>query len=244
MSRNRGKHRKHEYESEKPSQNPNSEPDVKFHLEPKTANQKNYLHTIRKNVITICTGPAGTGKTALAVGYGIQNIKCSTPLYKKLIIVRPIIGACGEDIGFLKGDLEEKLAPWMGPIIDNLKVFLSEGTIDYLIKNKQIEGLALSHMRGRSLNDCYILLDEAQNCSPEQLLMMLTRIGKNSKLVINGDLKQSDLKDHEKSGLMDAITRLEDMEGIGICKLDHNDILRNPLIGEILYRYEKLDLPN
>jgi phosphate starvation-inducible PhoH-like protein len=214
----------------------------KFTLTPKTSNQKDYLHEIRKNVITICTGPAGSGKTLIPVGFALQNIMCPHAMYKKLVVVRSVKEACGEEMGFLPGNIEEKLSVWMMPIIDNMKVFLPDGAIDCCIRHKQVEGLALSYARGRSLNDCFVIVDEAQNCTPEQILMMLTRIGCNSKIVINGDLGQSDLHSGQKSGLSDAIEKLDGMEGVSICKLDHNDIVRHPLISNILYRYGKLTI--
>ena len=214
----------------------------KFTLTPKTPNQKDYLHEIRRNVITICTGPAGSGKTLIPVGFALQNIMCPHAMYKRLIVIRPVKEACGEALGFLPGDIREKMSVWLMPIVDNLKVFMADGAIDCLIHHKQVEAIPIAFMRGRSLNQSFVLLDEAENCTPEQILLVLTRIGDETKLVINGDLDQSDLRNGEHSGLKDAIEKLDGMEGVGICRLDHNDIVRHPLISNILFRYGKLTI--
>lgn len=212
----------------------------KIEFEPKTINQKNYFHSILKNDITIAIGPAGCGKTLVAICAALQNIMSKNPTFEKLVIVRSVLEACDENIGFLSGDSDEKLMHLLLPIIDNLKVFLNDGQIELLIKRKQIEIIHLGHLRGRSLNNCVILCEEAQNLNPEKMLMILTRMGEDSKVIVSGDLGQSDLKSHEKNGLADAIERLEGMENVAICKLDHNDIQRNGMISEILYKYDKL----
>jgi phosphate starvation-inducible protein PhoH len=232
---------KGEHESVRHAQQMQPQSDSRIILTPKTPNQKTYLHTIRSCMITVCSGPAGSGKSILPIGYALQNIMCRPPKYEKIIVVRSVKEAGGEEMGFLPGSLEEKFMPWMGPIIDNLKVFLSDGAIEVLFRHKKIEALPLAYARGRSLNNCFVILDEAQNCTPEQILMILTRIGENTKLVLNGDMQQSDLDKGVQSGLSDVIEKLSKMKGVGVCELTPKDIVRNPLISEILYRYGKIN---
>ncbi len=233
---------KRKYKEDSEAKGPASNEAKKILVEPKTPNQKKYLHTIRENDITLCTGPAGCGKSYIPVGFGLSNIMCSQPKFDKIVIVRSVIESFGEELGYLKGSAEDKLLPFLGSILDNLQEFISLGAIEILFKRKKIEMIHLGHLRGRSLNNCFIIAEESQNLSPEKILTILTRMGENSKLVISGDLNQCDLKNHETSGLADAIEKLRGMNGVGICKLTHTDIVRNSMIGEILMRYGKLDL--
>lgn len=201
-----------------------------------TQGQKKYIIEINNHSIIFCLGPAGTGKTAIAVGMALQHIMAPKPTYDKLVIMRPAKEACEEKMGFLPGDLGEKMGPWAAPIIDNMGVFIDHNAIKNLFFHRRIDIVPLAYARGRSLNNAFIILDEAQNCSPQQMLMALTRIGRDSKMIINGDIAQSDHRG--KSGLMDAIERLEGMGGVSVVRLGESDIVRNPLIGEILKRYE------
>ncbi len=214
----------------------------KIKFEPRTPNQRKYFHTIKNNDITLCTGCAGVGKTYVPIAYGLSNLMCAQPKFDKIVIVRSVIESFGEELGYLKGSAEDKLLPFLGSILDNLQEFISLGAIEILFKRKKIEMIHLGHLRGRSLNNCFIIAEEAQNLSPEKILTILTRMGENSKLVISGDVNQCDLKHHETSGLLDAIEKLKGMKGVGICKLTHHDIVRNKILGEILMRYGKLDL--
>jgi len=205
---------------------------------PKTSGQKKYIIEIMNNTITFCVGPAGSGKTAIAVGIALQSILAKNPIYDKLVVMRPAKEACGEKIGFLPGDLEMKMGPWAAPIMDNMLIWLEPPLIKKLFYEKKVEVIPLAYARGRSLNKSFIILDEAQNCNPDQTLMALTRIGNNSKIVVNGDLQQTDVSDGV-NGLEDAISRLEGMKDVSVIRLEESDIVRNPIIGQILKRYNK-----
>lgn len=200
-----------------------------------TEGQKRYIIEMKNNDIVFCFGPAGTGKTAVAVGIALQYICAPIPTYEKLIIMRPAKEACDEKIGYLPGDMGEKMSVWIAPVLDNMEVFIDKRQIKNLMWEQRVEVIPLAFARGRSLNNAFIIVDEAQNLTPKQVLMVLTRLGKNSKMVLNGDLAQSDVRGY--SGLADAIDRLQDIDGISFCEMDASDIVRHPLIAEILDRY-------
>lgn len=204
----------------------------------KSLGQKRYINDIKTHDITICTGPAGTGKTVVAVGLALQGIMSETPQYDKLVILRPVKEACGEHLGFLPGDLHEKMMPWAAPVIDNMEVFVDANTVKNLFYHKKVEIIPLALARGRSLNKAFVIVDEAQNCSVDQMLMILTRLGTGSKMVINGDISQTDSK-YEVNGLKDAMERLSDMSCVAICQMGctEADIIRNPIIAQIIMRY-------
>lgn len=199
----------------------------------RTDGQKRYIQDIQNSEIILCTGPAGSGKTVIAVGMALQSLFAGE--IDQIVIMRPVREACDEKIGFLPGNLEDKMGPWAAPVIDNLKVFLDTVQIRNLLATKRIETIPLAYARGRSLNRCHVIVDEAQNCSPKQLLMILTRIGDGSKMIINGDTSQSDIP---SEGLSDAIRRLKGMRKVAISSMDSSDIVRNPLIAEIIDRYK------
>ena len=205
-------------------------------VQPKTTGQKKYIIEIMNHVITFCIGPAGSGKTAIPVGVALQSILGKNPIYEKLVVMRPVKEACGEKIGYLPGNVDEKMHPWAEPIVDNMQIWIDSPIIKKLFYDKKIEIIPLAFARGRSLNKSFIILDESQNCSPDQMLMALTRIGNDSKMVINGDLSQTDVSDRV-NGLEDAIERMKDMKNVSIVTLDETDIVRNPIIGEIIRRY-------
>lgn len=202
----------------------------------KNYGQRELIKSIIKNTITICEGPAGVGKTAVSIGMGLQELLSGK--VEKIIVMRPIIEACGEELGFLPGEVQDKMKVWLLPIEDNLSVFVDQGKIDYLMRQKKIEALPLAYARGRSLNHAFIILEEAQNCSAKQLKMALTRLGENSKMVISGDITQNDKNERGLTGLQDCIERLEDMEQVGIVRMTDVDIVRNPLIRGIIERYK------
>ena len=207
-------------------------------ISPKTTNQKNYVAKIKANTIVFGVGPAGTGKTYLAMAMAITAFK--EGVVQKIILTRPAIEA-GENLGFLPGDLQQKIDPYLRPLYDALEEIMGRETFE---KNKEkglIEVAPLAYMRGRTLNNAFIVLDEAQNTTPEQMKMFLTRIGFGSKAVITGDISQIDLPKGKSSGLVEAITILENIEDIGITHLKKDDVVRHPLIQKIINAYEKND---
>jgi len=204
-------------------------------IKPKTLGQKQYVDAIRKHDIVFCIGPAGTGKTYLAVALAIAALKNKT--VSRLILTRPAVEA-GEKLGFLPGDLQEKVDPYLRPVYDCLYDILGfENTQKYLEKNI-IEVAPLAYMRGRTLDDAFIILDEAQNTTPEQMKMFLTRLGFGSKAVINGDITQFDLPKGQKSGLVDAKEVLSGVNGVFFNYMTGADIIRHPIVHEIIKAYE------
>lgn len=235
MSRKK-KQKIHEKESRQESMLATRRRPIDVVVTPKTDGQKRYIIEIQNHDITICMGPAGSGKTAIAVGLALEAILAKNPAYEKLVVMRPAKEACGEKIGFLPGDLSEKMGPWAAPVVDNMLVWIDQNSVKNLFFDKKIDIIPLAYARGRSLNNSFIILDEAQNCSREQMLMALTRLGSGSKMVINGDLTQSDIGNIQ-TGLEDAARRLRGMERISIVEMNETDIVRNPLIGQIISRY-------
>lgn len=207
----------------------------------KTPNQKRYIKEIQnpENHIIICVGPAGTGKTMIAVGLALQGV-VDEKTYDKIVVMRPAREACGEQLGALPGDIDDKMGPWAAPVYDQMSHFIDGSLLRKLAQERKIEVLPLAYARGRSLANSFIIVDEAQNCSPKQMKMVLTRIAENSKMVINGDLMQTDSDfDNHRNGLEDSMIRLDNLQGVGIVKLYEDDIVRHPLIAPILERYNK-----
>lgn len=207
-------------------------------LKPRSENQKEYIRTISENVITFCQGVPGTGKTHTAVGMAIEYLLDEK--VKKIIITRPVVEA-GEKIGFLPGDQASKLAPYLLPIEDEINHFISAAHNTSLKLNNKIEIVPLGFMRGRNFHNCFIVADECQNASYEQLKMLITRIGNNSKMVLTGDTQQSDLARHLQGGFYDMMHWLQGVEGIGTMRLDSSDIVRNPIIGKIISRLDSYE---
>lgn len=199
----------------------------------KSEAQEKYIQEIRNNAITIVYGPAGSGKTFLATMFALSEFLKGN--YERIVFTRPYIEACGEKIGALPGDLGQKISPILLPITDILEEKLSREFIDKLIANKQIIMVPLGFIRGATFKKAFVLLDESQSTTPQQMHLFLTRIGEKTKVVITGDLNQSDIKGI--NGLADAIKRLQNIEGISIVKLDKASIVRHPLIGIIEERY-------
>ncbi len=204
----------------------------------KTANQKKMVEAWKKYDIVFATGPAGTGKTYTAVALAVKALKDKQ--VKKIIITRPAVEA-GENLGFLPGDLKEKIDPYLRPIYDALEDMIQSEKLKFYIENRIIEIAPLAYMRGRTLNNAFILLDEAQNTTPMQIKMFLTRMGPLSKTIITGDKTQIDLPVKQKSGLVDALNILKNVEGIGFIELDGRDVIRHKLVREILKAYEKVE---
>ena len=201
----------------------------------KTSNQKKILEQHNKNDLLFVIGPAGTGKTYVSVALGVKALK--EKKVKKIIITRPVVEA-GENLGFLPGDLQDKIDPYLKPIYDALEDMIPISKMKKFIDNKTIEIAPLAYMRGRTLKDAFILLDEAQNTTESQLKMFLTRLGKNSKMIVTGDISQIDLKKNQSSGLIDAKKRLEGIKGIDFTLLDSSDVLRHSLVKKILDKYQ------
>lgn len=204
-------------------------------LKPRTENQKEYIRTIAENSITFCQGLAGSGKTHIAIGMALEYLL--EEKVKKIIITRPVLEA-GEKIGYLPGTAEEKLHPYLLPILDEIQYFISMAQYAALKLNNKIEVVPLGLMRGRNFHNSFIVADECQNASYEQLKMLLTRIGHDSKMVLTGDVHQSDLNRHLQGGFTHLINALQDIEGIGFGKLEGCDIIRNPIISKILARLD------
>lgn len=201
----------------------------------KTVGQKRYVDSIKQNSVVFGIGPAGTGKTYLAVCLAVQAFKQKQ--VDKIILTRPAVEA-GEKLGFLPGDLQTKVDPYLRPLYDALQEMLGLETYTKLMERGSIEIAPLAYMRGRTLSNAFIILDEAQNSTREQMKMFLTRLGDGSKMVITGDVTQIDLPDGKKSGLEHAASVLQEVEGIGIVRLNDKDVVRNPLVMRIVRAYE------
>ena len=202
----------------------------------KTLKQKVYLEMLKKSNIIFAIGSAGTGKTYLGVAYAINQLKKGT--IKKIIITRPVVEA-GEKLGFLPGDLKEKVDPYLIPIYDALEEFIGKESLTKLIEKGNIEIAPLAYMRGRTLDNAIIILDEAQNTTKAQMKMFLTRLGFNSKMIITGDITQIDLPNHQGSGLIEATSILKKIKGIDIVEFIQDDVMRHPLVSKIIERYEE-----
>ena len=207
----------------------------------KTPTQKLYVETIKKNDITFGIGPAGTGKTYLAMAVAVSYLKQNK--VSRVILTRPAVEA-GEKLGFLPGTLEEKVDPYLRPLYDALYDMVDPEKVNDMIEKKVIEVAPLAFMRGRTLNDAFIILDEAQNTTREQMKMLLTRIGFGSKAVITGDITQIDLPKASQSGLIEAIKVLEGVKGIGFTRFSEKDVVRHPIVQRIIEAYNKYEEEN
>ncbi len=201
----------------------------------KTLGQKRYVQALKQNELVFGIGPAGTGKTYLAVAMAVLAFKNKE--VDRIILTRPAVEA-GEKLGFLPGDLQSKVDPYLRPLYDALQEFLGLETYRQLTERGAIEVAPLAYMRGRTLNSAYIILDEAQNCSVEQMKMFLTRFGEGSRVVVTGDITQIDLPHERKSGLIHAIDVLSGVEGVSIVRLTHKDVVRHELVQRIIRAYE------
>jgi len=205
-------------------------------LKAKTLGQKDYVEAIRKNDIVFGIGPAGTGKTYIAVAMAINALKSKE--VERIVLARPAVEA-GERLGFLPGDMQEKVDPYLRPLYDALYDMLGKEGALRLKEKETIEVVPLAYMRGRTLDNAFIILDEAQNATKEQMKMFLTRMGFGSKVIVTGDITQIDLPKGKRSGLVDAVHILKDVEGILVCKLTDSDVVRHPLVRKIVNAYER-----
>ena len=205
-------------------------------LKPKTLGQQKYVEAIRKNTITMGIGPAGTGKTYLAVAMAVKAFRAQE--VNRIVLTRPAVEA-GEKLGFLPGDLQNKVDPYLRPLYDALFDMLGADNFQKYQERGNIEVAPLAYMRGRTLDDSFIILDEAQNTTPEQMKMFLTRLGFNSKAIITGDVTQIDLPDARRSGLVEASKILREIPDIAICRFSEKDVVRHRLVQDIIKAYEK-----
>ena len=207
-------------------------------IKAKTVGQRNYVEAIIKSTITLGVGPAGTGKTYLAVAIAINAFRKKE--VNRIIITRPAVEA-GEKLGFLPGDLQNKVDPYLRPLHDALYDMMGMENYQKFVERGSIEVAPLAYMRGRTLDDAFIILDEAQNTTPEQMKMFLTRLGFNSKAIITGDITQIDLPAGKRSGLIEAVKILKDIDDIAICRLTEKDVVRHMLVQKIIKAYEKYE---
>lgn len=202
----------------------------------KTVGQKEYVSAVKSHTITFGVGPAGTGKTYLAVCLAVSAYKAKQ--VEKIILTRPAVEA-GEKLGFLPGDLQTKVDPYLRPLYDALQEMFGAETYAKLMEKTSIEVAPLAYMRGRTLNNAFVILDEAQNATREQMKMFLTRLGEGSKMVVTGDMTQTDLPEGKSSGLKHAVALLGDIEDVAVCRLTEKDVVRHPLVSAIVKAYEK-----
>jgi phosphate starvation-inducible PhoH-like protein len=208
-------------------------------IRPKTAGQQAFVAAIERNTLSFGIGPAGTGKTFLAIVMAVRALKNRE--VSRLVLSRPAIEA-GEKLGFLPGDLKEKVDPYLRPLYDALGELMEDGTVAKYLERGTIEVAPLAYMRGRTLSDAYIILDEAQNVTREQLKMFLTRLGQNAKMIVTGDVTQVDLPRGAASGLLDVDRLFAGIDDIGTTYLDESDVVRHPLVGKIVGAYARLSL--
>lgn len=205
---------------------------------PKTKAQAKLIHSMRKSSLVFASGPAGSGKTFLVVAEALSQLLSQKK--KSLILTRPVVEA-GESLGFLPGDFEQKINPYLRPLFDSLETLLPREALRKMLESGIIEIAPLAYMRGRTLSDCIIILDEAQNTTVQQMKMFLTRIGENSRIFVTGDATQSDLPKRIPSGLVNALEILKDIDDISICHLSEEDIVRSSLVRKIIQAYEKAE---
>ena len=203
-------------------------------LDFRTTNQKSFYRTIGRNDVTFCVGPAGCGKTYLATHYALKNL--AQGKYKNMVITKPLVEVDGEKMGYLPGDIDEKTAPYMMSLYYNMEQIIGKERLEVLKRAGVVQVIPLAYMRGLTLTDSIVVLDEAQNATPSQIKTFLTRIGNGSKFIVNGDLMQSDIK--ISNGLEDSIKRFTGLRRVGFSQFDLEDVVRHPIVAELLERYK------
>jgi len=203
-------------------------------LDFRTANQKNFYRTIGRNDVSFCIGPAGCGKTYLATHYALKNL--AQGKYENMIITKPLVEVDGEKLGFLPGDIDEKTAPYMMSLYYNMEQIIGKERLEVLKESGVVKVIPLAYMRGLTITDSIVVLDEAQNATTSQIKTFLTRIGQGSKFIINGDLMQSDIR--ATNGLDDSVKRFTGLSRVGFSQFDLEDVVRHPIVGELLARYQ------
>ena len=203
-------------------------------LDFRTTNQKGFYRTIGRNDVTFCVGPAGCGKTYLATHYALKNL--AQGKYKNMVITKPLVEVDGEKMGYLPGDIDEKTAPYMMSLYYNMEQIIGKERLEVLKRAGVVQVIPLAYMRGLTLTDSIVVLDEAQNATPSQIKTFLTRIGNGSKFIVNGDLMQSDIK--ISNGLEDSIKRFTGLRRVGFSQFDLEDVVRHPIVAELLERYK------
>lgn len=206
----------------------------KRRLKPKTENQADYIRLMADNIVTLCHGPAGTGKTSVSVGLACEYL--TEGKIKKIIITRPVVESSRKGLGYLPGSFKDKIHPYLIPVLEEMDLYLNSQQSKRFLDSDIIEIVPLEYMRGRNFHNAFMILDEAQNATFEQIKMFITRVGRDSKAVINGDLQQSDLSSNSSCDFHEIIKRLDKLENVGIMELTADDIIRNPIIGKIIDR--------
>ena len=210
---------------------------IKWNIEFKNKNQANFYDSINSNTITFCIGPAGCGKTYVATYWALQNLADKNSSYDGIVVTKPMVEVDGERIGYLPGDIDEKTEPFMQSVYYNMEQIIGKNRLDVLRKAGVIKVIPLAYMRGLTLQNKIVMLDEAQNSTQSQIKTFLTRIGMGSKYIVSGDLMQSDLKGRNLNGLEDSIKRFTGLYGCGFTRFTMSDVVRHPIVAELLHRY-------
>ena len=210
---------------------------IRWNFKPKTRNQQYFWDGIDSNTITFCVGPAGCGKTYVATYWALQNLVDKNNNYDGIIVTKPMVEVDGERIGYLPGDIDEKTEPFMQSVYYNMEQIIGKQRLDVLRKAGIVKVVPLAYMRGLTLQNKIVMLDEAQNSTPSQIKTFLTRIGMGSKYIVSGDLMQSDLKGRNLNGLEDSIKRFTGLYGCGFTRFTMSDVVRHPIVAELLHRY-------
>ena len=215
---------------------------IKWDFIPKTRNQQKFWDNIDSNTITFCVGPAGCGKTFVATYWALQNIADKNNNYDGIIVTKPMVEVDGERIGYLPGNIDEKTEPFMQSVYYNMEQIVGKQRLDVLRKAGIIKVIPLAYMRGLTLQNKIVMLDEAQNSTPSQLKTFLTRIGLGSKYIVSGDLQQSDLRIKTDNGLEDSVKRFTGVYGCGFCRFELTDVVRHPIVADLLDRYNEFEI--